>query len=517
MFNMKQLLKHENLLGFTFLAFVASIPFQIRMVYFTENSHLGQDYLFYNTLFLYLSDVILIFISLFFVFGLIQGKFHVKQSRIVETLLWFSGIAILSIFVSRETIGSIQLFGLFKLFIGILLFICLSASTSPISHSFKYPETDELEEDRSQENTEKPMFHVKHWFLWLILAISVFQAIIGITQYFSQESIGLGFLGEEYLRTYLPGVAKFQIPGAEKWVFDRIFDVSYGTNLVMRPYGTFSHPNVFGAFMFFSSLISLYLLYVSRETWKRGVFSAVLFLQIFCGFLSFSRVAVLSWIIAILFWFLLVRFRGNTKSDISRPQLIKAEGWKELKNILSTVIIASAISVALLFPQYLDRGGVVSYGTTNEEAISDRALYQKIAIEMIKARPLVGVGYQSFALQMDNYSLIKLENHQHQPVHNIYLLIAAETGLLGLAAFMIFVFFVLIAGWKKRKNLLVATFLSVFIMLLIIGLFDHYPITIQQGRLMLFLSAGIIVGLSVPRNKAEQGISKNQQILPLNT
>jgi O-antigen ligase len=177
------------------------------------------------------------------------------------------------------------------------------------------------------------------------------------------------------------------------------------------------------------------------------------------------------------------------------------DGKQTLKK-LAMVVIASMVIVGILFyPQLIERGVPVSVkqeinasDETNLRAISDRLLYQEIAFEMIKAKPILGIGYKNFVLEMDNYTKEPLKSHQHQPVHNIYLLIAAEMGIIGLVVFLLFIFSTLRSAWKNPLTPFSITFLSIFIGFLFIGLFDHYLWTIQQGQLMFFVVSGLLIG-----------------------
>ncbi len=91
---------------------------------------------------------------------------------------------------------------------------------------------------------------------------------------------------------------------------------------------------------------------------------------------------------------------------------------------------------------------------------------------------------------------------QWQPIHNIYLLMASETGILGLIVFLIFITKLLIAKVKfilKNKNSEILAVVMMFFSLLGFGLFDHFLWTLQPGRLMLWLVLGIMLGTS-PRS-----------------
>ncbi|HEY4474370.1 MAG TPA: hypothetical protein VJC06_00380, partial [Candidatus Paceibacterota bacterium] len=79
-------------------------------------------------------------------------------------------------------------------------------------------------------------------------------------------------------------------------------------------------------------------------------------------------------------------------------------------------------------------------------------------------------------------------------VHNIYLLIYSETGILGITVFILFLVFLVkdfIASTKMDK-LYHYSFLTMFLSFLFIGLFDHFLWTLQQGRLMFWLLCAVL-------------------------
>lgn len=121
--------------------------------------------------------------------------------------------------------------------------------------------------------------------------------------------------------------------------------------------------------------------------------------------------------------------------------------------------------------------------------ISDqRILLAKASLEVFSQRPILGVGLNNFLTQLpttEAFNKILII----QPVHNIYLLVLAETGILGLLP----VFILLILFLKNIKN----TFLlSAFLFVLVTGLFDHYWLTLPQNTLLL----SILIGFSLRRD-----------------
>lgn len=452
-----------------FYILIIILTFQTKFIYLTENSEFKGNFVFYNTYFLMISDIVIFLLIGIWLFSIIfQGYRKIANFGLFYLLLAaFLAISTISVYVSYETV---KIFGLIKLFLLFLLFSFIINNVNV-----------------------KRMFHVA---IWLNLAVSIFQAFLGLFQYFKQSSLGLKILGEEFLKPYL-GVAKFKILYGYRWIIDKIFNINHDS-LIMRPYGTFSHPNVFGAFMVFSCLLSYYLFLVSHETRKRVIVSFAIIFQILAVFLSFSRVAILAWILGTLIWFgYLFVMKLKTNNDFYKKV------WEKIRPLGIIVFASAIVSVILFYPQYLERSGAVSYGTSNREAVSDRVLYQKISLEMIKKHPIAGVGFLNFVNTMENYSPTGLKDFQRQPVHNIYLLIAAELGLPGIFVFLSFLAAIFYRVCKSKPfNFLTLVFFSIFTAFIFIGFFDHYLYTIQQGRLAFFLTAGLLVAsLKLPEEE----------------
>jgi O-antigen ligase len=106
---------------------------------------------------------------------------------------------------------------------------------------------------------------------------------------------------------------------------------------------------------------------------------------------------------------------------------------------------------------------------------------------------------------MQKYSTVFLANWQYQPVHNVFLLIWSELGIIGLVLFILFL-------WKVfRANNTVPrlpadeaggtpVFKAILLGLTIIMFFDHYFWDIQQGQIILWMILGLVVGSCVKNN-----------------
>ena len=137
--------------------------------------------------------------------------------------------------------------------------------------------------------------------------------------------------------------------------------------------------------------------------------------------------------------------------------------------------------------------------------MAERSQYNKAGISAVsrdEGSALLGVGIGNF---VDDYmkSAPNLKLYLYQPVHNIYLLIASEIGLVGGGAFVLFLLSVVAMSIKallRKKELelpnalfIYATF-AAFTFMLLVGLYDHYFWTLQHGALMFWIVLGLLAG-----------------------
>lgn len=248
----------------------------------------------------------------------------------------------------------------------------------------------------------------------------LYSSILAILQFVFQRSLGLWVFGERTFTIDTPGIARAIVNGKE----------------ILRPYATFPHPNVLAGYLTVSLLVIIQ--YTNNQIIKSSNKILYWFSLIF-GFialvLTFSRSAWIGFLIAM----------GIAKKKIFFPLLL----------------------VLLIF---LFRFNV------NEESFIIRNDLNSVAIRMWQNKPIFGVGLGNFLVELPKY-LVSRDVYFLQPVHNIYLLLLSETGLVGLT-----LFFWTIWNIIKRKHVIIRYALFT---ILLLGFVDHYPITLQQGQLIL--------------------------------
>jgi O-antigen ligase len=124
---------------------------------------------------------------------------------------------------------------------------------------------------------------------------------------------------------------------------------------------------------------------------------------------------------------------------------------------------------------------------SNMENIYQRVSLIRTSGAMVKENPISGVGLGNFIINIPKYSIDN--TWILQPVHNIYLLIFAETGLIGLVIFFIIsIKIVNKVSFSNKRN-----FIYLLLFILITGFFDHYWISIQQNLLLEVLVFAMIL------------------------
>lgn len=414
-----------------FLSLIILLPTQLGYHFWPEWAYVLGRRVDYLSPTVYLTDVIIFFIILFW---LIEGKKRITG------------------YVSRVTVKKvISIIHNTKYVIPVVIFVLLNiffAASRPVA-ILKWAKVLEFTALGYYIVQTKPSAYKIQYSLFIGV---LYSSIIAMFQFFLQHSIGgpLWFLGERTFTVDTPGIARLSwclIPGA--WCKE-----------LLRPYATFPHPNVLGGFL----AVTLPLLIFNR-TKKFSMFMlTVIILAIVALSLTFSRSAILIGLgaIGLILW-----------------QHVQKQ--KHSLRFFSKIIALIVLTMFLLITYHFSR--IASSQT--DESITVRQQLNSAAVKIWQQSPLLGVGLGNFLVELPNV-LPSRNIYFLQPVHNIYLLILAETGVVGIAIFFSIVWFIL----KRSKKLCIMYHLA-FVILLILGLLDHYPLTIQQGQLLLTVVVGI--------------------------
>ncbi len=307
------------------------------------------------------------------------------------------------------------------------------------------------------------------------LSIGVlYSSLLAILQFVLQHSVGGVFwlLGERSFALDTPGIARF----------DFCPSIASACTLLLRPYGTFPHPNVLGGFLA-TTLPIIGFAFLSGSVGRKHVAHAFYYwLVLIVGCVSlivtFSRGA---WLIAAMSFtaMLSVYVVYNLKNS-----------FRNVSPIIFPTVITSMFIVGLIVL------GVMFHPSMTDESVVRRIALSSAALDMWQRSPLIGIGLGNFLVALPSDTLGRQVNFS-QPAHNIYLLMLSEVGVIGLFLFTWVVWARASAMIFSRPNKNVAVynlgiiyFLSCCFLLLL-GFVDHYPISLQQGQLWLVLLLAI--------------------------
>lgn len=302
-------------------------------------------------------------------------------------------------------------------------------------------------------------------FFFVIAFAGTLQAIVAITQYFSQKYLGLRLFSESK-----ESPSTFYMENASRWVFDLIFSLSAPSNLIRRASGTLPHSNILGGFFVFSLLSTLSLI-ANLQRKRKLILSCLFFLQFFAMNLTFSRSALFGLLIGILTW---IGVSYAKKAEVN------------YRYIASLVVLSFALCSSLLLEQWLSRGGLFNYTELSRRSDMERIDAQSVTIQIIKENPIIGVGYQQLSDATAKYG-------EKTSAHNIYLFVLSEMGGIAFFCFLLFLCNIFYHALKAPWTPEIATLTAFLVAFLFIGFCDFHPILSQQGKLMLFLTSGLLI------------------------
>lgn len=281
---------------------------------------------------------------------------------------------------------------------------------------------------------------VKPLFWALVLSVIV-ESALATAQFFKGGSIGLWLLGERTFSLSTLSIATFNFYG----------------QVFLRPYGTFPHPNVLAAFIVLSLPIINFFQNSGRVVGWASLAGLIATL------LSFSRSAILVMAVE------LTIFLRN------RWQLLG------LIVLITLPLLVVRFSSALSFDQL---------------SILRREELAQTAIKQFISQPLLGIGLNNFINTIANSSLVAGPSRFLQPVHNIWLLTLAETGVVGLLGLLGLIGYPIIRLWKSKDRSWSKLLLFSWMTIIFLGMFDHYFLTLPQGQRLLFLIWGLSLASS---------------------
>lgn len=441
----------QKLSTFLLYLFVFLLPWQT--VFLLQEKIIAGEKFQYDTIGIYLFEIIL------FVWILTISNFsQIRCSLLFQYFKNFLNHSILNISIFLFTLWSILSiiwapdkslavsFSL-KLILGITLFFIISQSKK-----FR------------QINIKK--------IIVVFLISATIQGILGIWQFTEQKTFSNKWLGTTSHIIWQGGTSVLQNKSG-RW---------------LRAYGGLEHPNILAGYLLIALFFSfcLYLLSINKSVfYKKILFYFSITIIFFAFLITFSRTAYLAFSIGLFLFFIYIVSQ-------KKKSLLRKLFFPFLTIILITIFFTTTYSNLLL-------SRVTSISRLEQKSINDRLLYISEAENQINQHPFIGVGLNNYTLSVYNDDIYKKPGWQYQPVHNVFILILAELGLIGLVLFASIIIQLL---WHisiifkepfQKKELPKIFFAIAFISLIIIFIFDHWLWTSDFGFFLFWLVAGFLM------------------------
>lgn len=412
--------KIEPLLFYITLAF---LPFQLGYHFWPPFSYVNGIRIDYLSPTLYISDCFIFLLIMVYGFNnrkkLFKAKKYISLSSTLLIVFIVFGISI----SARPFLG---MYGLIKILEMVLFSVVIAA---------------------------RPL-HPNIFLLVLGTGI-IFQVVLAVFQFLGQGSLQgiFYYFGERFFTGETPGIANASLNG----------------RLVLRPYATFPHPNVFAGYLLIIATILYMLRNVVSTTLKPALYGVIIVTGIGIA-ISFSRTV---WILG--FIFVIVEMWRNKVFNINKEIFLACTVAVTILVIYTKdIIIARLFSLSLVDNSFIQRIDLVT-----------------AAISLFISSPVVGVGLNNFLVNLPAVYPKALSVNAIQPVHNIFLLVVSELGTIGVLVIAL----VIKKIYRRIKKITVwyrYYFYWIFIFFIVIGLLDHYFLTLQQGQLITALTAGLL-------------------------
>lgn len=279
------------------------------------------------------------------------------------------------------------------------------------------------------------------WFIVCCLLAGLFlECFIAFAQRAAGGNLGLPALGER-------SVAK---------------EVALSAGNIFRVGGTLGHPNYLGGYLASVLPVALAAAVVQNGKWMRAVTFGIFLSGILVLVLTFSRSA---WVV----------------TGAALPVLVGRALLERRKTLRPKHLLIAVLAAAILFAPfaYLIKARWVE---DDKGATASRLPRFQIGWSVVKSHPILGVGLNNYSLVAHLYEThVTTGRSDHRKVflyygeaHNVFLTLAAETGLVGLFWMVWFVGLVGRRGWQAIKSSQDAV-LRLLLFGMLLGFFARIP------------------------------------------
>jgi O-antigen ligase len=299
----------------------------------------------------------------------------------------------------------------------------------------------------------------------IFLLSSFLQSILGIGQFIFQSSFSSKILGFSAHPAWQGGTSVLQ-NDLGRW---------------LRAYGGMPHPNILGGFLAISLILGIFLYWKMENEKKisRILVLIALALNFTALLATFSRSALLGFLLG---------FLSIIAYSVLKKQKIFFRKMFSIFSVFGAIFIIFFASYSeIIFSRLSDKSRL------ENKSLNERVEQISEARSIIKRNFLLGVGAGNYTVNLYHNDLKNTPVWKHQPVHNTFLLIFSELGIVGIFIFMaiLFLSFRSIGEVFNKNKTDRIFFLSIFAIISISFLFDHWLWTSSSGLLLFWLLLGL--------------------------
>ncbi|MBI2551989.1 O-antigen ligase family protein [Candidatus Uhrbacteria bacterium] len=441
-----------------------------------------------------------------------MGAIKIKNEKLKMKNIWFLGLPLLAFFsIAWAPDKLVALQAAMRLLEGVLLYIVIS-TVAPTFQSGRSGEISTATPAKGKRFLAS--LGMTEWWVYAFLIGAALEAILGIHQFLTQSTFASTLLG---LALHDPAVLGTSV-------------VEFADERWLRAYGGLPHPNVLGGYLVVAlGLLSYLVIRLLEEGKERSI--KVLLLKITVPilitgiFFSFSRAAWAATIVLLSYWVIKVLGKPSPQSSPIKGEEAKrspspcvGEGGGEGQEVAHDrfYIFLIIFYVLLLTLTFRPLVATRFHGDSRLEVKSraERVEGVREAWQLARAHPVAGVGIGNYTQALARDVRPGQPLWSYQPAHNVFLLVLAELGVVGLLLFVAALytivrqskFYILHftpANEAQNGQAPLGHFRRVpleqaLLTFLILLMFDHYLWTLPFGILLFWGFLGLSTALAQP-------------------
>lgn len=253
--------------------------------------------------------------------------------------------------------------------------------------------------------------------------------------------------------------------------------VETASGRMLRAYGPFPHPNIFGGYVAVGLVVMAWLVRLIRD--RRMLFLSAIPVVLLSATLivTFSRSAWLGIAIGFLSLIGLMLYRRRIPPSRALP-------------IIALGLVSVLATLGVFYEQAFSRVRVD--GRVETISVTERVSQYSRVDDVFLMNPVLGVGPGAYP-----FALSVLDEggrvFAYQPIHNTFLLVLAELGVAGLLALLYLLWRVDQVSSKSSKTAGGMLSLTLGIVLIVIAMLDHYPFSLWPGLALGALALAFMV------------------------